>query len=133
MVSLDVHGLMDVARHKEMLADEARLIEESRIEVSGEFAAPLGIEDERVALSSICQRLGPEGDPLREAHGRLVVLVTAVRELLEANAVFAGDSISRIRGTLQLLGRLLPVGPVYDSDLSTKAEAGSGRLVRRTA
>ena len=122
MARLDAEGLGELAREKEALADEGRLVEESRIALAAALARSLGIADERPTLSRLCEELGDAAGPLRQAHTRLVVLVSVVRELLDANVALAGDNLGRIRGTLQLLGRMLPVEPT-----------DTGRLVRRTA
>jgi hypothetical protein len=133
MATLDADALMDVAQHKEALADEGRLVEESRVAVAGELAAALGLGEARPSLSRLCAALGPEAEELREAHTRLVVLVSVVRELLDANAALAGDHLMRIRGTLQLLGRLVPEDTLYRAGVGLTHGETPGRLVRRSA
>ncbi len=136
MARLDATGLGELAREKEALADEGRLVEESRAAVAEALAAGLGLDDPRpVPLSRLCEALGPAAARLRQAHTRLVVLVSVVRELLDANVAFAGDNLGRIQGTLQMLGRLLPTEPAYAAPGRPVPEARgeTGRLVRRSA
>lgn len=122
MARLDAEGLGEVAREKEALADEGRLVEESRVVVVTALAQRLGLADERPTLSRLCEALGAAAAPLRQVHTRLVVLVSVVRELLDANVAFGNENLGRVRGTLQLLGRLLPAEP-----------PDTGRILRRTA
>lgn len=135
MVALDAAGLEEVARRKAELADEGRLVEESRIEVAARLALDLGVEEERPTLSMLCEALGPDAAMLRAAHTRLVVLVSVVRELLDANVAFAGEHLSQIRGTLRLLGGMIPLEAVYERNphAGGSGAMGVGHLVRRTA
>lgn len=133
MVRLDAERLETIAREKEELADEGRLVEETRLAVAAELSRELGLGEGRPTLSRLCEALGREAGPLREAHTRLVVLVSVVRELLDANAALAGDSLARIRGTLRLLGRMVPGDAVYEARGVPEPAPGVGQLVRRTA
>lgn len=134
IVNLDAVGLEDTVRQKEALAEEGKLLEESRIEVAARLAGELELGPERPTLSQICDRIGVESAPLRRLHSRLVALVGAVRELLDANAGFAGDSLAQVRATLQLLGRLLPTDPTYTTLGGADASrVAAGQLVRRSA
>lgn len=131
LVDLDAAALEEIVRTKEALAEEGRLLEESRVQIADELAAALGLPG-RPTLSQLGDRLEGEGDALRTAHTRMVALVGAVRELVELNAVFAGNALGRVDATLQLLGRLRPEQPVYAHD-PTAAPARVGRLVRSSA
>ncbi|MCP5055596.1 MAG: flagellar protein FlgN [bacterium] len=137
MVTLDAEGLESVARRKEELADEGRLVEETRMSLCEAMTRELGFEEVRPRLSAICERIGPEGRDLREAHTRLVVLVSVVRELMDANNILAGDALSQVRGTLRLLGGLVPFEVTYAPDSiadgSQAGRGGVGQLVRRMA
>jgi hypothetical protein len=133
MVQLDADGLECLAREKEVLADEGRLVEESRQVVAAELTRALGFPEPRPTLSRICQGLGDAAGPLREAHTRLLVLVSVVRELLDANAVLAGDCLEQVRGTLRLLGGLLPGEGLYGPAPNRADPAEAGRLLQRTA
>jgi len=135
IINLDAAGLEDAVLRKEALSAEGRLLEEGRIEVATRLAAALGLPSERPTLSGLCDALGEGGDELRRAHSRMVALVGAVRELLDANAGFAGESLGQVRATLQLLGRLLPGDVTYGPGAAVPGPIvpGSGALVRRSA
>lgn len=132
MVRLDVEGLEAVATAKEALADEAALLEESRRAVAAELAAALGLPV-GATLSALCEALGSAGGALRERHARLVALLAAVSELVDANAGFAREGLAQVRETIASLGRLLPSEPVYAPGGARAPAAGSGRLVERVA
>ncbi|NNL66224.1 MAG: flagellar protein FlgN [Myxococcales bacterium] len=135
IVKLDAAGLEDAVMRKEALSAEGRLLEEGRIAVAQRLADALGLEGDRPTLGRLCDALGDEAGDLREAHGRLLALIGAVRELLDANAGFAGDSLGQVRATLQLLGRVLPGDATYGPAATAPAlpSAGSGAFVRRSA
>ena len=137
MVTLDAAGLEEVARRKEELADEGRLVEETRMSLCADITDELGFDETRPRLSAICERIGPEGRALRDAHTRLVVLVSVVRELMDANNALAGDALSQVRGTLRLLGGLVPFEVTYAPDSigdgSQATRFGVGQLIRRMA
>lgn len=133
LARLDAEALLDLAFRKEALADEARLVEESRIAVAAELAAIAGLAEPRPTLSRLCEALGSAGSPLRAAHTRLVVLVGVVRELCNVNAALSGEHLTRVRGTLQLLGRLLPDEATYSVRAAAASPEARGRLVRRSA
>jgi hypothetical protein len=134
IASLDVAGLEQGVRQKQALAEEGRLLEESRLELAALLAGELGLPGERPTLSQLCAALGPGRDgELRGAHSRLAALVGAVQELVAANSGFAGEAESRVRATLQLLGRLLPDQPTYQPPGAREAAPAAGRLLRRTA
>lgn len=133
MVTLEAEGLEEVALQKEALVDEGRLIEDSRLVVTRELAQEIGLPDPKPRLSTLCELLGPEARALRDAHTRLVVLLGVVRELMDANRAFAGDALSQVRGTLQMLGGLMPCETTYEPGASSEPHLGVGQLVRRTA
>jgi hypothetical protein len=133
MVALDAAALEETARTKEELADEGRLLEESRVAVAADLAHELGLATARPTLSQLCLRLGDRSARLRESHSRLLVLVSVVRELLDANRALAGDSLTQIRGTLRLLGGLMPGEAVYQPGTLRDPASEAGQLLRRTA
>jgi hypothetical protein len=132
MVQLDAEGLEAVVAAKEVLADEAALLEESRVAVVEELREALGLPA-LPTLSALCEALGPDGAPLHERHSRLVALLAAVGELVEANASFARESLAQVHATLASLGRLLPGEPVYAPGGVRAPAAAPGRLVARVA
>jgi len=131
LVELDASSLEEIVAAKEALAEEGRLLEESRLQIVDELAPELGLAA-RPTLSQVCDQLDGPADELRSAHARLVALVGAVRELVELNAVFAGNSLGRVDATLELLGRLRFERPVYSSDPAAVPER-VGRLIRSSA
>lgn len=128
---MDAVALEEMAREKEALGDEGRLLEESRLEVAAELALSLGLPA-RSKLSAICGQLGEQGRGLRRVHNRLVILVSVVRELADANAELVGESLAEVRGTLRLLGGLLPEGSLYRPDGPVQPIHEPGRLLRRS-
>jgi hypothetical protein len=134
MVSLDPDGLEEAVEAKEALAEEARLLEESRADVSRELADALGITDARPTLSRLLETLGDRATArLREQHSRLVALLAAVGELVDANASFARDGLAQVQDSLRMLGRLLPQEPIYRPAARPQASTSAGRLVRSVA
>lgn len=132
MVQLDADGLEAVVTAKEVLADEAALLEESRLAVVRELADRLGLAS-LPTLSGLCEALGFDGEPLHERHSRLLALLAAVGELVDANASFARESLLQVQDTIASLGRLLPSEPVYAPGGAREIAAGTGRLVARSA
>ena len=133
MVALDAEGLEQAVDAKETLAEEARLLEESRIDVACELASELGIADPRPSLSQLLEALGDTDGRLREQHLRLVALLAAVRELVDANASFAREGLEQVQGTLRTLGRLLPQEPVYRPAEPPRLGRDASRLLRGVA
>jgi len=128
---MDAVALEEMTREKEALGDEGRLLEESRLEVAAELAVSLGLPA-RSKLSAICGQLGEQGRGLRRVHNRLVILVSVVRELADANAELVGESLAEVRGTLRLLGGLLPEGSLYRPEGPVQSIHEPGRLLRRS-
>lgn len=126
MLDLDTTGLYELVRGKEALAEEGRLAAEARVEAAKRLARSIGIQEETLTLSRLCEELGDEGALLRDAQSRLLALVTATQELAEANRLLGGDRLSHVQTTLHLLGRLLPEARSEDA-------GGGGRLVRTRA
>ncbi len=123
-----------LVRHKDGLAREGKLLEDCRRNVMRELAHEIGLAEADTTLSRVCSAIGEDGSALRAIHGRLVALIAAVRELLEANANFAGEALFRVQSTLRLLGRLLPDEPTYDSKpgkRTVQPHMTPGRLVRQ--
>jgi len=130
MLARDVVELERSVRCKEILADECRLLEESRSAVVSQMASDLGLASERATLSHICAALGEgSGDRLQAIHSRLVAIVGAVRELLHANEGLAGECLARVQGTLRLLGCLMPERPTYGPGGAVEEAPRAGRLL----
>lgn len=131
IAKLDVTELEEAVRAKETLVVEARLLEEGRQALAKEVAGDLSVDDEDPTLSRLGEALGARGGSLREAQARLAALVGAVRELLDINTAFAGESLAQVQATLSLLGRLATVDATYGP--GGPAGGDGGRLVRRSA
>lgn len=119
---------------KDGLAREGKLLEDCRRSVMRDLALEMGLTESETTLSRVSSVLGEEGDELRSIHGRLIALIAAVRELLEANANFAGEALTRVQSTLRLLGRLLPDEPIYDrrpGNRTSQPHMAPGRILRQ--
>jgi len=126
MIELDAESLYELAMRKEVLAEEGRLAQDARLQVSADLARSLGLPTEGITLSQICLALGDAAGTLRDAQSRLVAVVRAVSELSEANQRLGGERLADVQTTLQLLGRLAPAA-------SVESAGRSGSLVRRSA
>jgi hypothetical protein len=138
MVDLDADGLAEVTWQKDTLATEGRLIEQGRVEAANRLAEALDISSRPATLSEICERLGDDAGAMRATHTRLVALVGAVRELVEANRAMGGDRLAFVQSTLGLLGRMLPgrtpePRPYERSGVVPDETMPGGHLVRRSA
>jgi len=134
MVARDADSLERIVAQKDALASEGRLLEECRRQVMIEIGAAYGLPEGEITLARLSSLLETEGSELRAIRSRLVALIAAVRELLEANANFAGESLIRVQSTLRLLGRLLPEQPTYERNAAPTAmqvTARPGRLVQQ--
>ncbi|MGH0033736.1 MAG: flagellar protein FlgN [Myxococcota bacterium] len=132
MAALDARRLAQVVEAKEMAAAEARFMEESRLQVARALAEEIGLASERPTLSELSAALGPDAVRLREVHVRLAAVLGAVRELMDANASFAGDSLGQVRDALRTFGRMAPVQATYEPGHRPTAVAAPGRLLRRS-
>ncbi|MCZ7617316.1 MAG: flagellar protein FlgN [Myxococcota bacterium] len=133
LVDFDAESLERLVETKELLAEEARLLEDSRLSVATRLAEQLGLASEPITLSRLCEALGSDASRLADRHSRLVALLGAIRELSEANASFAREGLGQVRETIRLLGRLLPSEPTYRGATSMRPAPDVGRLVRGTA
>lgn len=131
LFSLDAVRLEAVTRRKAELIDEGRVLESGRKAVVAQLAAELALPVEGLRLSVLCERMGPGHGALRRAHNQLVVLLSVVRELMKANRSVAGQSLSEVRSTLDVLGGVLPEGAAYGPD--GHRPAPKGRLLRQSA
>ena len=134
IVRRNAGDLESLVRRKDGLAREGKLLEDCRRNVMRELAQEIGLSESEATLSRICTLMGEEGSALRSIHGRLIALIAAVRELLEANANFAGEALGRVQSTLRLLGRLLPDEPTYGRRPATRnaqPHMVPGRILRQ--
>ncbi len=131
LVELDPAQIADTVDQKRSLAEEGRLLEDSRRALTSALARSLGLGDQPVKLSALIELLDDEAGRLPELHGRLSALIQSTRGLLEANGSFSERSLRRVQETLQMLGRAVPekvgYGPGSERGAAT---VGRGRLVR---
>lgn len=132
MVHLDPDALAEIVEMKSTFASEGRFLEEARIEACTGLGQEIGLVSPTPTLSELCAALGNDAGGLQDIHTRLVALLGAVKELVSANADFAGDSLGQVRSTLRLFGRLLPGEPTYAGDPAPTSGSATGRLVRRS-
>ena len=132
-LALRVDDIERSVRRKEALAEEGRLLEECRREVAAELAADLGLGEGDVRLPRLCEALGPRAAELATVHGRLVALVGAVRELVQASQGSAGEALHRVQAVMKLLGRLAPELPAYGYAATSSPATGrsAGHIVRQ--
>ncbi len=139
LIGLDVERLASIVDEKRALAEEGRLLEESRLAVAETLARTLGLDtsspqtrQENRRVPTLIGRLGPEAGGLPEVNARLRALVTTTRALLEANESFAGRSLSHVQDTLRLLGRSAAEPMAYGPGRAPSGARSTGRLVRQT-
>ncbi len=130
LIELDPARIAQTVDEKRSLAEEARLLEDSRRALAGALAVALGLGDRPQKLSVLIEALGGEAARLPELHGRLSALVGSTRSLLEANGGFSDRSLRRVQETLKLLGRAVPERVGYGPGLERGAGVGRGRIVR---
>ncbi|MEZ4330194.1 MAG: flagellar export chaperone FlgN [Myxococcota bacterium] len=130
LVTLDPARISELVERKRGLAEEVRLLEDSRRALAGTLARSLGLGDRPVRLGDLIEALDREAGRLPELHARLSALVASTRSLVESNGSFADRSLRHIRETLGMLGRAVPERPGYGPGAAGRGGAGRGRLVR---
>ena len=131
LVELDPAQIADTVDQKRSLAEEGRLLEDSRRALTSTLARSLGLGDQPVKLSALIELLDDEAGRLPELHARLSALIQSTRGLLEANGSFSERSLRRVQETLRMLGRAVPEKVGYGPGSERGAAAmGRGRLVR---
>lgn len=130
LIELEPGRIAQTVEEKRSLAEEARLLEDSRRALANGLARELGLGDRPQKLSVLIEALGNEAARLPELHGRLSALIGSTRGLLEANGSFADRSLRRVQGTLKMLGRAVPEKVGYGPGLERGVGVGRGRIVR---
>ena len=133
LLRLDVEEIEDCVGEKEVLAEEGRLLEDTRSAICGDLGRELGLHSPNPTLTELCAALGADAGELPSLHARLLGLLGAARELIEMNERFAGGSLERVQSTLRLLGGFLPESPIYGPAGETDRQAGASRLFERMA
>lgn len=131
LIGLDPGEIAEIVDEKRSLAEEGRLLEDSRRALTATLARALGLPDAPQKLSTLIGLLGDEAGRLSEQHARLSALIQATRGLIEANGSFSERSLQRVQETLRMLGRAVPEKVGYGPGAaSIDASMGRGRLVR---
>jgi hypothetical protein len=122
LAARDVPALERLVREKEEISDEGRLLEESRAVVAESLARAVRLETPRPRLSQLCDALGADAEPLRDAHRRLGALLALARELIEANGAATARELSNVQASLRALGAM--PAPLGYADIARGCEAG---------
>ncbi|MFO0687161.1 MAG: flagellar protein FlgN [Myxococcota bacterium] len=130
LITLDPAEIAEIVERKRGLAEEARLLEDSRRALTAGLARSLGLAEEAIKLSALIGALDAEAGRLPELHARLSALIRSTRSLLESNGAFADRSLRHIQDTLRLLGRAVPEKVGYGPHQGGASSMGRGRLVR---
>lgn len=130
LVTLDSARIAELVECKRSLAEEVRLLEDSRRALVRTLARSLGLADRPARLGDLIEALEREAGRLPELHARLSALLASTRSLVESNGSFADRSLRHIRETLGMLGRAVPENVGYGPGRAGTSVAGRGRLVR---
>ena len=131
LIELDPNVIHQTVEAKRALAEEGRLLEESRQVLAGELAIRLGFGESAPKLSKLIAALGDQAGELPALHARLTALIGSARSLLDGNQSFANRSLARVQDTLRLLGRSVPEEVGYGPGGQGPSSTGRGRLVRQ--
>lgn len=130
LVGLDPARIAELVERKRGLAEEVRLLEDSRRVLARALARSLGLDDRTAKLGELIGLLDREAGRLPELHARLSALLASTRSLVESNGSFADRSLRHVRETLGMLGGSVPERVGYGPGGTGRSEAGRGRLVR---
>lgn len=129
LVALDPAALDATTAEKQAIASEARLHEQNRLALTRSLAVAVGL-DGTPRLSELIELLGEEAASLAPIHTRLSALIESTRDLLASNERFAHRSLSRVQGTLRMLGQAVPEATGYGPGAPRSGQSGRGRIVR---
>ena len=129
----DVEGLEKSNGEKETLVVRFERLEQTRSEAILRLATELGLPEDQISVSALCDRLGTESEELRESADRLRAVIGSLKELVEIGRGFLEQSILGIRNLLSLIQSMrTPESPSYDaSGRFAPARSGAGAVVRR--
>lgn len=130
LISLDPAEIAEIIERKRGLAEEARLLEDSRRTLAETLARAIGLAEQPIKLGALIAALDAEAGRLPELHARLTALIRSTRSLLESNGAFADRSLRHIQDTLRMLGRAVPEKVGYGPAQLNSGSMGRGRLVR---
>jgi len=131
LIGLDAEVIESTVEAKRAIAEEARLLEESRRVLTAELGASLGLAGDELKLGTLIEHLGEEASELPTLHARLKALIGTTQALLEANESFANRSLTRVQDTLRMLGQAAPEEVGYGPVSKRSSSTGRGRLVRQ--
>ncbi|MEE8558738.1 MAG: flagellar protein FlgN [Myxococcota bacterium] len=129
----DVEGLEKSNGKKETLVVRFERLEQTRSKAILRLATELGLPEDQISVSALCDRLGTESEELRESADRLRAVIGSLKELVEIGRGFLEQSILGIRNLLSLIQSMrTPESPSYDaSGRFAPASSGAGAVVRR--
>ena len=97
MGAVDLNGLAETARTKEVLLSEVWNLEQLRLKISATLAGVMNIPQGDASLMRLAEAMpGAEGERLRVIRTALNMLVTQAKELNSKNMVFAQSSLERL-------------------------------------
>ena len=131
LIGLDSRVLEATVEEKRAIAEEARLLEESRKVLTIELGASLGLDGADLKLGVLMAHLGDEAGRLPTFHARLKALISSTQALLESNESFANRSLNRVQETLRMLGQAAPEEVGYGRGGNRSSSMGRGRLLRQ--
>jgi len=111
IIKHDVDALENSNRRKEALVLRFQSLEGSRLGLTQELGASLGLGNDDMRISSICPLLDPEDQELENAAEKLRALVGSLQELVAVGRGFLEQSILGIRSLLGLIQSLRTPDP----------------------
>ena len=131
LIGLDARVIETTVDEKGAIAEEARLLEESRAVLTEELGTSLGLAGDDLKLGVLMAHLGEEASQLPVLHARLKALIVGTQALLDSNESFANRSLRRVQDTLRMLGQAAPEEVGYGPNGNRSSSTGRGRLVRQ--
>lgn len=131
LIGLDPSVLEETVEEKRAFAEEARLLEDSRVVLTAELGTAMGLGKDEFKLSTLISHLGEDAAQLPMLHARLKALIGSTKSLLDSNESFANRSLMRVQNTLRMLGEAVPEEIGYGPGAKRSTSMGRGRLVRQ--
>lgn len=97
MGAVDINGLAEASRAKEVILSEIFNLEQLRIKAVERIVAEIGVQPSQATLLAIAEAVGPvEAERLKATRTALTLLVAQAKELNSRNMDFAQGSLARI-------------------------------------